>query len=398
MNVFLQPFVSQMNRLANDGVTVSMPPESHKIFVYAICSCVDSVARAPMQGRGGCVKYILMEDVIPNRNHQDTLQHMQQSVESGQSVYGVLKQSALVHLTNFNIITGFVPDPMLCINLGIAKQFAKYWFDTSGKLYSLSNQETKLIDDILKDIKVPISERNCWKAREYENWAYYILLQDNISIEQIYEADHLLKTFIALTEYYYTKSAMTSNVHQLMHLTQSVINWGPLWSHSGYGFENGNGKIVQQVQAAKGVVHQICRNIGMSRSAMILKKFLNETDPDSLILDYAKHLENRESLKTHKTEVCRYFGKTKRPRISWIRELELSDSASAYQKMIKNDCLYLSCNIFQNDNLIDFHIKKIISIDDTLYAVDTHDIDKICLHVELQNKMYITPLPYLDSY
>ncbi|KAL7296456.1 hypothetical protein TKK_0010462 [Trichogramma kaykai] len=50
MNVFLEPFVHQMNQLANDGITISVPQESHKIFVYAICSCVDSVARTPMQG------------------------------------------------------------------------------------------------------------------------------------------------------------------------------------------------------------------------------------------------------------------------------------------------------------------------------------------------------------
>ncbi|KAL7296458.1 hypothetical protein TKK_0010464 [Trichogramma kaykai] len=419
-----------------------------------------------------------MDDMIFNRSATGTLQHMQQSMESGEAVYGVMKQSALVQLTHFNIITGFVPCSMHCINLGIAKQFIKYWLDTSNNPYSLNNQDIALIDDILTRIKVPskltrysrsIRERSCWKAREFENWvlyystivllqiprfknyvqhwsylvkAYFILLQVNITQEQILEADHLLKTFVALAEYYYSKSAMTFNVHQLVHLSHSVINFGPLWSHSGYCFENGNGKIVERIKAAKGVVHQICRNIGISRSALILQKYLDDQDPDSMILEYVDYLENRESIKTNKTDTCRYFEKADHAPMNWRRELDLSDTALIYKKMVKNNCLYRASNdnqhrsnnsyalltnnkfvkihyfivdraknieyticncvnvtdIFQNHNLNNFHIKKCSLLDDTLHAVNTCDIDKICLLVQNEQEIYISPVPNLSSY
>uniref|UniRef100_A0ABD2WXX6 Uncharacterized protein n=1 Tax=Trichogramma kaykai TaxID=54128 RepID=A0ABD2WXX6_9HYME len=101
-----------------------------------------------------------MDDMIFNRSATGTLQHMQQSMESGEAVYGVMKQSALVQLTHFNIITGFVPCSMHCINLGIAKQFIKYWLDTSNNPYSLNNQDIALIDDILTRIKVPNRAKN----------------------------------------------------------------------------------------------------------------------------------------------------------------------------------------------------------------------------------------------
>ena len=50
MNVFLRVFVEEMNKMANLGISCIIQGESRIIKPYAICCCVDSVARAPMQG------------------------------------------------------------------------------------------------------------------------------------------------------------------------------------------------------------------------------------------------------------------------------------------------------------------------------------------------------------
>ena len=71
--------------------------------------------------------------------------------------------------------------------------------------------------------------------------AVYIMLQNEITITQLDHADRLLHIFVAKTEALYGKEAMTFNVHQLLHLAASVRDWGPLWSHSGFPFESGNG-------------------------------------------------------------------------------------------------------------------------------------------------------------
>ena len=120
MNVFLKPFVTHMNLLADDRITCNVRNTFHKIYLYAIYSCDDSVARAPMQGltqfnghygcnwclhpgyyiktgRGGSIKYILMDDEIEDRNEADTLRHIQESINSAKSVYGVIKESILIH-------------------------------------------------------------------------------------------------------------------------------------------------------------------------------------------------------------------------------------------------------------------------------------------------------------
>lgn len=50
---------------------------------------------------------------------------------------------------------------------------------------------------------------------------------------------------------------MTSNVHHLLHMGKVVEHLGPLWSHSTFVFEGGNGKVLKSVNAAKGVPLQI---------------------------------------------------------------------------------------------------------------------------------------------
>ncbi|XP_028047726.1 uncharacterized protein LOC114254809 [Monomorium pharaonis] len=50
MNIFLKPYIVNMNKLLNDGVRCTITNEVRIIKVFTICCCVDSVARAPMQG------------------------------------------------------------------------------------------------------------------------------------------------------------------------------------------------------------------------------------------------------------------------------------------------------------------------------------------------------------
>ena len=59
----------------------------------------------------------------------------------------------------------------------------------------------------------------------------------------------------------YNKTAMTYNVHQLLHLAESIANWGPLWAHSAYCFESANYILLNAIKCAKGVKEQILRFI-----------------------------------------------------------------------------------------------------------------------------------------
>ncbi|XP_043461949.1 uncharacterized protein LOC122498329 [Leptopilina heterotoma] len=302
MNVFLGPFVDRMNNLATKGVQCSINGEPINIKLYTQVCCVDSVARAPVQGFvqfNGCygcnqclhpgewvrnknrsaksisgnIKYPIQSKVAESRNNEDTVKHMELACKRGKAVFGVKNASQLINLIKFDFISGCIPESMHLIS-GIAKQFATMWFGNKKKSGLFSKKLIPDIDSDLCNIKAPnqivrltrsFTEKEFWKAREWENWtlffsipilqkllpkniilhwallveAVYLLMKEEITNFEVDLADQLLHQFVSETEIIYTKTAMTFNVHSLLHLAKSVYNWGPLWAHNAYSFESG---------------------------------------------------------------------------------------------------------------------------------------------------------------
>lgn len=101
--------------------------------------------------------------------------------------------------------------------------------------------------------------------------AFYILSKHEISLAELDRADKLLHEFVAGSELCYSKVSMTFNMHSLLHLSKSVLHWGPLWSHNAYAFESGNGNLLKVIHASKGIHNQICRQISLKYSFLNLK-------------------------------------------------------------------------------------------------------------------------------
>lgn len=191
---FLGPFKDIMNRLSTDGIPCKIKNENLNIRLFALCSCVDTIARAPMQGvkqfngYHGCnwclhegdrsigsMRYPYLIPASELRDSESTIQRMRESNEGGTATDGVLTASNLINLQCFNIIEGFVPD-ILHILLGIGEQFAKYFAASLGK------EAIEQLDKLLLNIKAPkqisrlsrpFSDRTHWKGREWENWVLY---------------------------------------------------------------------------------------------------------------------------------------------------------------------------------------------------------------------------------
>ena len=93
--------------------------------------------------------------------------------------------------------------------------------------------------------------------------ALWLLLQISISQDDFTRADKLLVQFCKqfsslygtykalwctlsmelcpLSSIFVCKKHMSANVHQLLHITDSVKNLGPLWAHNTFPFKNVNG-------------------------------------------------------------------------------------------------------------------------------------------------------------
>lgn len=97
-----------------------------------------------------------------------------------------------------------------------------------------------------------------------------ILLGDMILIDDVKKAHKLLKLFFKLVPQLYYPEMCAANMHSLIHLKQFVINWGPLWGYSCFGFESMNGHLRKSCHGTRYVLPQLVHNI-MMRQGLPLK-------------------------------------------------------------------------------------------------------------------------------
>lgn len=402
MNVFLGPFVENMNKLSKEGVPCKINGTDLLVKIFALVCCVDSVARAPVQGfvqfngkygchqclhpgesvksnpnnpRSGNIKYPLLEKVPKNRTVHQTEKNMKKATRTKTPVFGVKGPSHLINLINFHFIYGVVVDSMHCCT-GVAKQFSTKWFGNAKKSGLFPKSNIQEIDNLLLNFQVPnqivrltrtFSEKAFWKSREWENWilffsstilnnilpqklychwmlfveAIYLLLKDDLQISDVDFADQLLHEFVAETEILYSKVSMTFNIHLLLHLAKSVYDWGPLWSHNAYAFESGNGQLIKVIHAAKSVHNQVCRRISLRYS---ISRLRDRIYPHSsyTVKEFYNKIGTTMVQKTIQTFVARYFGSGLSVPEKWSEILSLSDRALTFHKMVKDGCLFMS--------------------------------------------------------
>uniref|UniRef100_A0ABD2XHN5 DUF4211 domain-containing protein n=1 Tax=Trichogramma kaykai TaxID=54128 RepID=A0ABD2XHN5_9HYME len=161
-----------------------------------------------------CNKYLANQTI-------DYMLRLSSEMKTGNSIYGVKKVSALINLQYFDIIRGFVPDYMHCILCGVGKQITEYLIKSDSEFYG------NLLDEIKFPYQVgrmtrPLSGRRYWKCKEWENWILYaslvlfslkykspklqywsllveslhILLQENITTEELNNAEENLRQFV----------------------------------------------------------------------------------------------------------------------------------------------------------------------------------------------------------
>ncbi len=62
----------------------------------------------------------------------------------------------------------------------------------------------------------------------------------------------------------YGERCCTANAHLLSYLTEYVWLWGPLWTHSSFGYESKNGHIKRFIHNKLNVVKQLLFNVDVS--------------------------------------------------------------------------------------------------------------------------------------
>ena len=159
-------------------------------------------------------------------------------------------------------------DYMHAVMEGVAPSLCKHWFLPKYHFGAYIGSKLKTVDTLLLRQQPPHElnhppcvNLNILKHRSFVHgfsstlFPYYltvfplylvcathILLQDNITLAQVQAAESVLGEFCKLLTELYVDQICTSNAH-LSQLPKNVRLWGPLWTHSVFGFENKNGQL-----------------------------------------------------------------------------------------------------------------------------------------------------------
>ena len=218
------------------------------------------------------------------------------------SVNGVKGYSWFMFVPKFDIIRGVAIDYMHSTLLGVVKMLLTLWSDKSykGEPWSICSR-MKEIDERYLKIAPPscitrlprslIANFGHLKASELRTFllfysipclygilpeqyfqhyillveAIYLLLQDSILPGDIAKASALLKHFCLRVKELYATRYETFNVHCLLHLTERVMDLGPLWTHSCFSFEYFNGELRSLFHGTQHVEEQIVLAISVQQ-------------------------------------------------------------------------------------------------------------------------------------
>ena len=186
-----------------------------------------------------------------------------------------------------------VVDYMHAVLLGAIKQHTELLLASVGESFYIGTPKMlKKIDDVLLKIRPPfcltrtprsLNDRKLWKASEWRNWllfyaplcletilpkkyfkhigllssSIYTLLKNKISKSDITMCKQNIDLYVIRFQKYFKKENMTYNIHLLQHIVTGVTDWGPIWNHNAFPFENCNRLILNMKQSPNQVLKQI---------------------------------------------------------------------------------------------------------------------------------------------
>ena len=102
--------------------------------------------------------------------------------------------------------------------------------------------------------------------------AIFLLLQDSISELHLTTADQLLDRFCSKFSYFCQKRFEALNVHQLLHLMDSVRDLGALYTHTCFLFEDKNWFILKLVHGTQFIDCQILAAVSFTQKLPKLRE------------------------------------------------------------------------------------------------------------------------------
>ncbi|KAK3926429.1 Halomucin [Frankliniella fusca] len=109
------------------------------------------------------------------------------------------------------------------------------------------------------------------------------------ALAQVQTASKLLMSYVSDFARLYALRFLGMNVHQLIHLSDQVLDLGPLWVYTCAFLENYNGKINKFFHGTQHIAMQICSTASMFMQIPVFKRML---PPDSKVKGFCDKLKN----------------------------------------------------------------------------------------------------------
>ncbi len=356
------PFTREMKKLSSTGMSWVKDGVEIVSQVFTCLCSADSVARCLLQnikqfngehgcswcehpgevvakGRGHCRVYPTSDEGSKLRTHSDMLSNAKTAYRDNKCVTGVKGPTQLSQLPHFDLVAGFVVDNLHCIDLGVSRQLGHLWFDKPNhqQPWYIGNK-VEMIDDRLNLIQPPneitryprsISQRAYWKGSEWHWWvllyapvvlfgilpepfyshllllveAVFLLSSSSVTQRDLNRADACLSCYVFRFQELYGKEHLTYNVHQLLHVTKTVIDWGPLSCHSSYIFEGFNMILLKLFHGTQAVPKQIASSFLLYKGIVTMASLIPKTTDDDPVLAYIDAELSGSSLLTKSLKV-----------------------------------------------------------------------------------------------
>jgi hypothetical protein len=195
-----------------------------------------------------------------------TIENYEESLKNSTTqnpVNGIKGKSLLSSLKYFYPVKSTCIDYIHGVLEGVVKHFFKFWFYSEANAPYSMKKYMQEIDQRIVNIQPPkfvtqtprsIYTHNLWKAHEYLSFILYFalpvfrdimsfdryqhpkifiilieaLLAPEINVDYLKKVEFILIEFVRGLATFYPKNIMLSGVHELLHLTQCTLDFGPL--------------------------------------------------------------------------------------------------------------------------------------------------------------------------
>ena len=339
MSIILKPVLESIAHLNLLGMQVKTSVGNKHVRARLLLSVFDLPAKAlavnmkQFNGKYGCLycthpgksirqgALIFPPDTYPTRTHADIQKWSKEAQQLGSAVFGIKGESPLA--SHIDLVNSIPIDYMHAVLEGVTKQFLTMWFNTKNHKSSFYlGRKVKEIDRLLIKIKPPSEFRRSprsiettlkfWKANEFRAWllfyslpvvwpylpseyfhhwsllvfSIHILVSKNVPKKILSLVKDSLEHFYYLTPKLYGIEACTANLHSISHITYFVEVWGPLWTHSLFGYENMNGHIRKLFHGTRQVLDQLIFSVKADQSLFFKVQNLPKHEAAYFTQDY----------------------------------------------------------------------------------------------------------------